>query len=138
MGLVRGQAKRLDVPGEPGQWVEIKKLPWGLLDGAREARTKAVIEGARLWGPDMISAINSGRERSDVQAAAADPYNEFDRGFLLRHAVLSWSYDAALPDGVEDLEEETAEWLKREIVDFNSSRRTEAEQLDGISPSISR
>lgn len=135
MGLVRGQTKRLDVPGEPGQWVEIKKLPWGLLDGAREARQRAVIESARAWGADMIQAIRS--DRADVQEAVADPYNEYDLGFLLRHGIKEWSYDAVLPDAVEDLEPHTAEWLKREIVDFNAKGRSEAEQLDAISPSTS-
>ena len=161
MGLVRGQTKRVDIPDEPGEWVEIKKLPWGLLDGAREARTKAVIESAKLWGTDMMAAINSGArkppedsrppahpdaphqevnsgiDQAAVRAARADRYNEYDQKFLLLHAVQAWSYDAPLPEGVTELDYDTAAWLKREIVDFNNRRRTAAEQLDGTSPSTS-
>lgn len=133
MALVRGQTTRLDIPGEPGEWVEIKKLPWGLLDGAREARTNAVIERAKLMGSEMMASLR------DIKTADAtpDPLNDYDRGFLLRHAVQAWSYDAELPDGVEDLDEDTAEWLAREIVAFNRRQRTEAERLDAMSPSIS-
>jgi hypothetical protein len=135
MGLVRGQVKRLDIPGEPGEWVEIKKLPWGLLEGARQKRTDAVIERTRLMGAELFEML---RGVQTPDATATDPTNEYDRGFLLRHAVQAWSYDAELPDAVEELEEETAEWLAKEIVSFNSRVRTEAEQLDAMSPSISR
>jgi len=135
MGLVRGQVKRLDIPDEPGEWVEIKKLPWGLLEGARQKRTDVVIERTRAWGAEMFEMLR-GVQSSDV-TAAADPTNEYDRGFLLRHAVQAWSYDAELPDAVEELEEETADWLAKEIVSFNSRVRTEAEQLDAMPPSIS-
>jgi hypothetical protein len=134
MGLVRGQTRRLDIPDEPGEWVEIKKLPWGLLEGARQKRTDAVIEHARRMGAEMFEML---RGAQTAQSAPTDPTNEYDRGFLLERAVAAWSYDAELPGGVEDLDEETAEWLAGEIVAFNSRRRTEAEQLDGTSPSTS-
>lgn len=134
MGLVRGQIKQLEIPDEPGQWVVIKKLPWGLLDAAREVRTKTVIEKARSMGPEIMASLRGAEERGDVQEALADETNEFDTGFLLRHAVESWSYaDAPLPDATEDLEEATAAWLKKEIVAFNKRGRSEAEQLDGTS-----
>lgn len=137
MALVRGQTLRLDIPHEPGEWVTIKKLPWGLLDGAREARTRSVIERAKVMGPELMASLRDAGNREDVQQALADEVNEYDRGFLLRHGVAEWSYEEAPADAVEDLDEVTADWLAREIVRFNSRVRTEAEQLDAMLPSTS-
>lgn len=136
MALVRGQTLRLDIPHEPGEWVEIKKLPWGLLDGAREARTRAVILRAKDMGPELMASLRDAGKREDVQEALADEVNEYDRGFLFEHAIAAWSYDAPVSD-VADLDEVTADWLAREIVQFNSRRRTDAEQLDAMLPSTS-
>lgn len=139
MGLVRGQTKRLDIPGEPGQWVEIKKLSWALLDAARDERSKKAVERAKRWGPEwMQSATNEGSQSEAVKQALADPYNDYDTEYLLKHAVQAWSYEADLPGGVDELDEDTAQWLRREIVDFNTKPRSEAERLDGTSPSTSR
>lgn len=137
MALVRGQTERLDIPHEPGEWVVIKKLPWGLLDGAREARTRTVISRAKDMGPELMASLRDAGNREDVQEALADEVNEYDRAFLFDHAIAEWSYDAPVSEA-GDLDEITADWLAREIVRFNSRRRTDAEQLDAMSPSTSR
>lgn len=137
MGLVRGQVKELEVPGEPGQRVTIKKLPWGLLDSARDQRMKAVIERAKLMGGDLMVALQGAEQRDDVQTALADDTNEYDTAYLFEHAVAEWTYDAPLPEGTADLEAETAVWLKGEIVSFNRRVRTDDERLDGTSLSTS-
>lgn len=201
MAWVAGQpTKRLDIPEEPGEWVEIKKLPWPVLDAAREVRTKTVLANARAMGAELWQSLrapvssadqaaydvlgvqpgadesvieaayralsrkvhpdaagnaeemvrlNDARdrilavlrakpeERADVREAMADTTNEFDTSYLLRHAVASWSYPGDLPDGVDGIDEATQEWLKREVVTFNSRKKTDAERLDSSSPSIS-
>lgn len=136
MALVRGQTLRLDIPHEPGEWVTIKKLPWGLLDGARETRTRAVIERAKVMGPELMASLRDAGNREDVQQALADDVDEYDRGFLFDHGIAEWSYDAPITEA-SDLDEVTADWLAREIVRFNSRVRTEAEQLDAMLPSTS-
>lgn len=136
MALVSGIKKRVDFPHEPGQWAEIRKLSWRLLDAAREKKSKAVIRDFAEYPPELLqSRINDAGGEQAIRDREKDPLAEYDHDYLLEKALEAWSYDAPVSE-YGDLDEDTKAFLIEQIVAFNAKQRTEAERRDGSQPSI--
>jgi len=92
MALCSLTTRRLDVPGEDGQWVEIRPL------SARVVRK--INEDARLAAGDDPVAFG---------------YEVADR--VLAAGVVAWSYDAPVnAETLVDVDVKTTMWLADEIV----------------------
>jgi len=122
--LVRDITERREIPHEPGQWMVFRLLSWRALQEARDTRQAIVLQSLKGVA-DVLTEIT--KSRPEVEA---DPVAEFDRGTLLRKGIKEWSYDAALPDSIDDLDEQTAAWAAEEIVGLHT--RTEQERLNGF------
>lgn len=93
MALCSLTTRKLDIPHEPGQWVEIRPLSTAAL---REA-IKQALEAVK--GDDMD------REYGYELTAR-----------MLRVAVVSWSYEPPPgPDTIADLDLRTTRWLADEL-----------------------
>ena len=135
--LTMGITERLDVPGEEGQWIEVRRLSWKHLADARKARQEAVFATVRAMGGEVLKSLPSrcskgcGEEKHEgrctpvaqrADQAATDPVNEFDIETLLQSAVVGWSYEETVSkDTISDLSEPTANWLAAEIVRLNTT-----------------
>ncbi len=109
---------RLDVPGEPGEWVEIRKLSHKALAQAAQARSETGLAAMRALGSDLLLALQQARTAApDDSAAATDAAAGYDRDVVLQRGVVRWSYGVPVaPDALADLDEATARWLASEIV----------------------
>lgn len=111
-------AHKVDIPvavcGEPDQWVEIRRLSGRELEEAEQARTAAIIE---QWG-HMIREITPEREAA-AREAEPTPAATYDKGLLLKYALLSWSFDAPT-SRVDDLTSEIRNWLVGIIIEENA------------------
>ena len=68
----------------------------------------------------------------------SNPLAQYDAGTLLRGAVVSWSYsDKPTPGEIDDLEEETQQWLLGEILALAKPPRDEAAVKNDSSASAS-
>lgn len=132
MGIVTGQKKPLVIPGE-SDTVEIRRLGWKQLDDISDIASAATLERVKQMGGDMIAAMRSAV--TDAAQTERDGFADYDQGALLREGIVSWTYEAPLPDGVDQLEPKTAEFIARAIYEFSIGARTEAERGEGISPS---
>ncbi len=118
MALVTNITKRAEIPHEPGEFMEFKKLSWKQLEHAQEISSDALMAKMKSMGGDLIQAFTK-----NAQEEKADPSKSYDRDYILQKGIVKWSYDAEVsPDNISDLDEETAVWAFKEILDMNLPR----------------
>lgn len=128
--------KVVDVPDtDPVVRVTIRKLNHRSLDKARQARRGEDIAETRSLGGDLFRAITEFREgklddelaqrRKDKRDAR---YREFDRDTVLQAGIESWTAAEKVTDGIGDLDEPTADFLFRAIVDLSAPAPAEVEE----------
>ena len=121
----------------------IRKLSWKSLDKARMNKTLDQAQAIRAYGGDVVKGLRS--EAMDEAAKAyaekkgqqteaekkEEHYNSFDRGSILIAGVERCSEvtggDKELREYIDELDDETAEVLHREIVDLSVKKKGEAE-----------
>ena len=120
--LTAGDTQRLEIPHEPGQWIEVRRLSWSRLDAARAAYlSKAVKKAKATGGLDAnLRSLCAGcrqvkhdgaclppEERADQSERSAT--YDYDDETLLQLAIAGWSYDKPVSAAaVADLSARTA------------------------------
>lgn len=108
--------QRLDVPGEDGQWVEIRKLPWRKLREAAEAQQAIAYGYVKTLGKEGMDAVR-GVTAEQIEAVQRDASSRYDWGVLLRGGITAWSYSASpTPDEIDDQDPEWAGWVVGQIL----------------------
>jgi hypothetical protein len=98
MSLCSLTTRKLDIPHEAGEWIEIRPL-----------------------SAKRLHLITLEAKRLSRDAVAADAIDTDAEGFalssvMLREAIVSWSYDAPVTaENVDDLDIATTTWLMGEI-----------------------
>jgi len=119
MALVGGKIK-VDIPHEPGEWFEIKKLSWRQLELASDVQSEEATKRLKKMGGDIVGAMQ--RVKTE-QVEQQDPKFTYDRGFVLQAGLVGWSYDAELNKAnIELLDEETARWAFYQIAGLNEKK----------------
>lgn len=128
MALRSGIVSRHEIPGEPGEWMDLRQLGWRDLDQARRARQDDSFDSLRKMGADLYDMIAS-RARNDGDTATVDALASYDLGTVLALGVAAWSYDEPVtPENVGSLDPATAEWAARIII---GDDETEAARKNG-------
>lgn len=125
MGLVSQITKPLEVPGETGATIDIRMLSWLTLDKAKRIRLGELAEISK-----MLAGVQ-GSFPTPAADAQRDRLAEYDKGTLLKHGIVSWSYGETID--IEQLDGPTAEFAARAILDY--SLPGEAQSKGGSSPS---
>lgn len=136
MGVISKITKRLDVPNEPGQWIEIRMLSWLTLDKAKKEKLKEFGALSRTFVQlrEAIAANGTAALEEARVAAKSDPVQEFDKLTLLKHGIAAWSYgDEVAP---EDFDEPTAEWAARQILNYTLPTEAETKTPSSLSTGI--
>lgn len=136
MALVRNITKRIDIPGEDGQFAILRKLSWKQLELASNARAEAALAKMRTMGGEVYRAINDVATQAVSAAAAsstlkprADLKNSYDVETVLRAGVVNLSYSETFTaDDVMDLDEPTKNVLFDAIMTLSDVGQTEAQQ----------
>ena len=117
MGLVSGLIRRVEIPHEPGEWMELRRPSWRELEEASKVKTDEVFQRLRSMGGDLLREL-SGVNREQVMAEAQrDPLQLYDMATVLRAGIAAWSYEAEVtPEALDSLDVLTAEWAAREIL----------------------
>lgn len=136
MALVTSITEKRQIPGEDHHAV-IRKLSHKQLKNAAKIRQTEGVGFMREMGGELLKALrdaDNDKVKKIQDAQAADVTN-YDRDTLLQQGIVSWSYDARLPEGTDELDEPTAKFLAEEI--FNFSRpETKVEAKNDSSASI--
>lgn len=135
--LIKRITRRVDVPHEPGEWLELRYLDRSQFKEAAIIRQREAAGMAKSYGGELFSAIQKTREELAVppDAKPAEPTIEelvaaYDPDTLLKLAVAGWSYDEEVSeDALKRLDEATVEWAVKEIVAafHQTKERREAE-----------
>ncbi len=121
MALVANITKKVDIPHEEGEWLEVRRLSWRQKQKAEDTAKDLMMERMKKLGGDVLAVLRNLDEKQE-QA----PQAQYDQGAILRAGIAAWSYDAKVnPDTVESLDEETATWAFNEILSFNKPRTEE-------------
>ncbi len=115
--LTKGITKRVELPHEPGAWIEVKLLGYRQLEAAKQKRLFDQIRIFRELGPQLPTGGVTIDPDAPVAPIIADPLNTYDQGTLLEAAIVAWSYDAKVTvDAIQSLDEQTAEYVARQVV----------------------
>lgn len=124
---------QVEIPHEPGEWMEFRKPASRVV---KEARHVVESEGRRSFsdfGAEIVRVLMSGNDEDKAvrranQLAKLQEYepDQFDRATLLRSAIVRWSYRdpktgdsiQPTPELIEQLDEPTAHWAHRTVVDM--------------------
>jgi hypothetical protein len=118
MGLVTEVVKRVEIPHEPHEWIEFRKLSWRQLEQAGEAATNRSFERLKQMGGDLLTALRTAGEQQ-----TADPLTQYDKLVVLEHGVRAWSYEAKVETkSICALDEQTADWAFGEILELSKPR----------------
>lgn len=128
MGVVSDVTKRLEVPGEPEAYLEIRMVAWLTLDKARRLRTQEALSAVKAIGGTIDLG---GIDIKGVDEEVPDRLQLYDKLTLLKHGVVGWSYPGEID--VEKLDLPTAHWAAREVLDY--SLPTAQHSKNGSSPS---
>ena len=136
--LVTG-SERMDIPHEPGEFMELKRLNAKKLSKAREAKTLESINMMQQAGSEfMAQARSAASETKEARAANADPLDDFDAWKLCEYGIKAWSYDAEVTvANIEELDETTLKWAARSILKASGIEADPLEMAkNGLEPFI--
>lgn len=132
--LTKNITRRLAIPHEEGQWMELRRLSWTQLDSARRDRTNTALKQLAEQPDDVKELMRSTTaQRQAVAEAAVDPLAEYHMATLLELGIYAWSYDEPVTsENIADLDSETAQWAALEIV--KPASRTPEDRADRLFP----
>jgi hypothetical protein len=111
---------RIPMPGDPEQFVTIRKLaPKHLNAAAKVTQMESLAALKEIGGAFFLKELQAlGGEQVALAAVAADPLQKFDRLTLVEHGVTGWTYEheptrAFLEDNLDD---DTLTALAREVL----------------------
>jgi hypothetical protein len=120
--------KRLDVPHEPGEYVEIRRLSWRTLQRAQDAQKADAYQHVKTLGKEGMDAV---RDVTPEQIAAfrKDHASKYDRHVLLSVGIVAWSYsDKPTDEEVDELDAATADFVVDELLKLAGVVPDEADQ----------
>ena len=124
MALTRHITTHEPIPHEPGQWMEFRALNWVERAQAKRERSKEQLAGLRDLGGEMLQVFIGLKTEADTDATLADPFEHYDQGTLLRAGIVAWSYtEPVTAEHVNDLDEPTALWAARQILELSGVGR---------------
>lgn len=136
--LTKGIIQRIELPWEPGEWIDISPLGFRAIRRAREVRT---LEQIKLFSavqsvssdattqamqvaadqikqeitPESEAAAEAARE-ADAKRKRSD-LNEYDVPTLLHEGIVAWSYEEKIsPAAIDTLDEITAEYVAQHLI----------------------
>jgi len=115
---------KVDIPHEPGEWMEFRELGWKTLEAAREIRSRNSLLNVRDLGPEFLKSLTSTEDSPEVKEVPTDTY---DKGTLLRTSILNWSYIVPCTEAnIDSLDPITAAWAFDEIIKIHFPTEDEA------------
>ena len=117
---------RVEVPHEPGEWMEITTVSWSGLKIASRKNMAEVMKPFLDLPPEVLERLVGGA--GGARASQEDSTDDYDKATILEKGIVAWSYDADVtPHNIAALDEETAEWAFQLIISRNVRTKAEGE-----------
>ena len=134
--LTKNITRRVAIPHEFGQWIDLRLLSYRQFDEAAAAKVASAMKAMGAMPGNLMAQIAESREKmGQMDAAPVDPLAAtYDKTTLLRLGIAGWSYDDPVTDEtIDTLDSVTAEWAARTLLTLHE--RTADEKKDGSWPS---
>lgn len=120
-------SSQIEIPNEPGQWMQFRRLNTRRLAECGEKRHMDALNKMKALGADGLAlirdAVANRKEDDPKNEAPSNPLDAFDRDLLLRYGIAAWSYDANISTELESedggLDSLTSDWAATQILKFN-------------------
>ncbi len=138
MAFTSRTTETIEVPGEDGATVTIRRLSHAQLQDAREGRRRKIMALVpAVGGIEGVMGI-AASQGEDESPQVNDPRSELDRGRALQLGVIGWSYDAPVSEkNVDDQDEAWAEFVFDAICAISLRSADEGKGSPAASPSSS-
>lgn len=127
--IVTGITKRVELPHEPGEWIEIRQLGHVALRKAREAKLDRLFSMAKAAGKDVLAALPQSRPNSQTDQVGAEDnlLSSYDEDMLLRLSIVAWSYpESVTKENLDALDQVTVKVVLDAIIgDFLPATQVE-------------
>lgn len=122
--LVNSLSEKIDIPHEPGAWIQVKPLTFAARESARQKAKLRMYEEMRAVSAMAASLPDDVRKRSAEKAESAEPKErdllaEYDADTVVDGALAAWSYDEEIGKPSEQLDAATLEWAALTILERN-------------------
>ena len=148
----KGINKKLDLPHEAGEWIEIRKVSSGYVDAARDIASRKAQRGIKDMGgianltsndlkrcPKCDAQLIEGHQCNPLDVFAKEEREAnpsvvgatlLDRKTMLNAGIIGWSAEVKVgEESIADLDETTAYWAFQEIVNYvNETQTVEAKK----------
>jgi hypothetical protein len=122
----KAKGNECPIPHEASQYMRIRPLTWGEVKEARDVmlltNSQSAQELMSKLTPEAIAGL-----KNEQRSRTEDPITTFDRGTVLGYAILDWSYEPSIEDGLPNLDEKTAAWAFKTAVDMFTGDPDEGE-----------
>ena len=110
--MLVSETRRVDIPHEPGAWVELKELSGRQLRKNREKKTWTLMAKVNeAGGFEKLPKTPEGTEQKP------DPLMAYDLDDLLEKGIVSWSApEPVTPEAIERLNDETERFIAFELI----------------------
>ena len=106
MVLTHKYTQRVDLPHEPGEWVQMRYPSYLHLQEARQARIKAAMESMAGLDDGLFQRLAKAAPPS--AAESEDPLLVYEWRTILGALIVSWSYaEEVTPETIAELDEDT-------------------------------
>jgi hypothetical protein len=113
--LIKSITQQFDIPGEAGEKLTLRRLSWKEAEAATEAKQAKSLRLVRDLGADLIKSIQD----SEQAAQEAPVEQRYDKSVVLRSGIVGWTYeDAVTPENIELLDDSTAEFAFKKIIEL--------------------
>jgi hypothetical protein len=116
---------QIEIPNEPGQWMQFRRLNSRRIALCVERRQSDALNKMKELGSDGLALIRDAAKSrdKDKDPVVVDPLDAYDRDLLLTFGISAWSYPADVTTELSDenggLDAATSEWAAREVLKFN-------------------
>lgn len=143
MAIASKQTIQREVPHEPGNLFEFRRISWTQEEQARRRREKDQRDDAKAWGIDWVKALSDPeQEKQARKILKANRYQPqaFDTMTLLKAGIAGWEgeeYEDADgkpfevdEDTLSELDALTTDWAVEQIIDLFRPPSLEEEKND--------
>lgn len=126
MAVIGRIPERVELPHEPGNWIEVRGLGWAVLEEAQTLRMQTLSKAMKDLDLSGLEKMSTPEQRANAEQLDA-ANNSYDQKLVLMSGLVGWSYEAPLDEAtILDLDEETATFAFEEIL--RRSRRKAEER----------
>lgn len=143
----KSKSDRIDIPHEPGEWVELAALSHGDLKRAAAAKDReALVTYQELAAAqDAKTAIKARSFVAEIRAELGEDgirkvqesggfWDTYSERSIMSAAVVAWSYaEPVTPENLDALDEVTSQWLRNQIEARNTLGEEQAVNLESAS-----